>query len=261
MKKRFLFILAIGFICCCSNAVFAQGGGDVLNPTEYGGWLIGPIGGLNLVTYSTDKFPLLNSEPTCFQAQNGTGVAPFFGVSAELPLNAETMQTFVMIEVIYDSKSSKFTGINNSRDNVPTKLNGVVAPGSVVTEANASLNYLLFDVGFKYNFVPAPTPVGPGVQLNINTGIRMTSTIKKTVTVSAAVVGSQTLTTTEDVVNPNAIRFGIRGQFTYDIPLTESIVATPFGGYDLPFSKVETTKNWTASSIYVGLAVRALVGR
>ena len=267
MKKRFLSLLAIGFLCCYSTIGFAQtgeqtgSGGDVLMPTEYGGWLIGPVGGLNLVTYSTDKFPLLNSEPTCFEAQNGAGIAPFFGVSAEFPLNAEVMQNFIIVELLYDSKSAKFTGINNSRDGVPTKLNGVEQLGSVTTEANANLAYLLFNVGYKYNFVQSPTPVGPGIQLTLNAGIRMSSTIKKTVTLDAAVVGSQTLTSTEDVVDPAAIRFGLRGQFTYDLPLTESWVATPFGGYDLPFTKVESVKNWSASSAYVGIAVRALIGR
>jgi hypothetical protein len=52
--------------------------------------------------------------------------------------------------------------------------------------------------------------------------------------------------------------------FAYDIPITETWVASPMVGYDLALSKANTGAvpgNWKANSAFAGIAVRALVGR
>ncbi|MBS1904151.1 MAG: hypothetical protein JSS75_10635 [Bacteroidetes bacterium] len=267
MKKRILSYLTALVLLLAAGLVHAQGeqgsGGDVLMPTEVGGWLIGPIGGVNLVTYSTDQFPLLGLEPTCFLAQNGSDIAPFVGVSALLPLNAETMQNFIMAEVIFDSKSSKFTAINNGSTQVLTKYNGVTKLGYVNTSASANLTYMTLNLGYKYNFTPAPTPVGPSIQAVLSTGIKMTSSITRTVEVSAA-VGTSNVASKTDVLDPSSIRLALRAMFAYDIPITETWVASPTVGYDLALTKVNSNAipgNWKANSAFAGVAVRALVGR
>ncbi len=268
MKNRILSLLAIGMLVLATGSVFAQTqmaggkGGDVIDPGVSGGWLIGPVGGLNLVTYKTDPFPTIASEPSCFLAQNGSDIAPFFGISAALPLNADEMQQFIIIEVLFDSKSSKFSSVAPSGV-VPTKLDGVIGQGSVETSVTGTLNYLMFNAGFKYNFTPAPVPVGPGVQACISAALPMTAKLDKTVTVTSGIpaVGSATVTNST-TVSPASFRLGLRAQFTYDIPITEMWVATPFAGYDLPFTKVDnTSRNWSASSAYGGIAFRALLGR
>ena len=38
------------------------------------------------------------------------------------------MQNFIVIQALYDSKSSKFTPTNNTRPDIPTKINGVLIP-------------------------------------------------------------------------------------------------------------------------------------
>lgn len=268
MKKRILSLITAGVLLLAAGLVHAQDeeqgkGGDVLMPTEVGGWLIGPIGGLNLVTYSTDKFPILNLEPTCFEAQNGSDVAPFFGVSALLPLNAEVMQNFILAEVIFDSKSSKFTALNAAGVSVPTKLDGVEAPGTVNTTASANLTYVMLNLGYKYNFTPSPTPVGPSVQAAISVGMRLSSSITKNVEVSAA-SGQKSVAADVAVDGSSAIRLSLRAMFAYDIPITDTWVASPTAGYDLALSTVNSAAvpgNWRASGAFVGIAVRALVGR
>ncbi len=264
MKKYFLSLLVIGSVFLMSRSSSAQTG-DVLNPSEGTGWLIGPVGGINLVSYKTNSFAILNSEPTCFQAQNGSDVAPFFGLSAEFPLSS-TMQNFIIVEALYDSKSSKFTATNASRVDIPTKLNGNVQNGNITTSQTASLNYLLINGGYKYNFTEGPSPVGPGIQLCVSVGLKLTSSLNKTVTVSAADAGSglQSSTQTNSVPDAGAssIRFAVRGQFTYDIPLSPTWIATPMVGYDFPFTKVDNTdKSWTASSAYAGIALRYFLGK
>jgi hypothetical protein len=266
MTKRILSLSLAAALTFGAASAFAQKGGDVLMPSESGGWLIGPVGGLNFVTYSTNEFAMLNSEPTCFTAKNGSDIAPFFGLSAEVPLNAEDMQNFIIIEALYDSKSSKFTATNASASGIPTKLGGVVGTGSVETSETADLNYLSLNVGYKYNFVPAPTPVGPGLQLCASFGMGMTGRLNQTVTVTA-VNGSQTLSSSTDIKDSPpgtslGFRVAVRAQFTYDIPVTDMWVATPFAGYDQPFTKVDnSTRDWSASSAYAGIAFRILLGR
>ena len=266
MKQYFLSLFIIAALFLSGGALFAQSSnGDVLAPSEGNGWLIGPVGGINLVSYKTNSFAILNSEPTCFTAQNGSDVAPFFGLTAEFPLSA-TMQNFIIVEALYDSKSSKFTATNNSRVDIPTKLNGNVQLGNITTSQTASLAYLLVNAGYKYNFTEGPSPVGPGIQLCISVGLKLTSNLNKTVTVSAADSGtnlqSSTQTNSVAVNGAQSIRIGLRGQFTYDIPLSPAWIATPTVGYDFPFTKVDNSdKSWTASSAYAGIAIRYFIGK
>ena len=266
MKQYFLSLLVISALMFGSDILFAQTG-DVLNPSEGTGWLIGPVGGINLVSYKTNSFAILNSEPTCFTAQNGSDVAPFFGLTAEFPLSA-SMQNFIVAEVLYDSKSSKFTATNSSRTNIPTKVNGNVQNGNITTSQTATLNYLSANVGYKYNFTEGPSPVGPGIQVCLSVGFKLTSNLNKTVTVSAADSGtggglrSNTQTNSVPDGGTQGIRIAARGQFTYDIPLSPSWIATPTVGYDFPFTKVDNSdKNWTASSAYAGIALRFFIGK
>jgi hypothetical protein len=269
MKKCILSFLVMTVFA--ASSAFAQKGGNVITPEVAGGWLIGPIAGINLVTYSTDKFPVLSNEPGCFEAQNGSDVAPFFGVSALLPLNAEEMQSFIMIEALFDSKSSKFTAVNGGSVSVPTKLNGVEGPGSVNTGANATLNYAMINLGYKYNFTPAVTPVGPSIQVCAEVGFKITSNITKSVTVSAVTNATTPPTVQEKnvanataVTNASGIRLGLRAMFAYDIPVSDTWVASPTAGYDLALSKVSSgaaPANWKANAAFVGVAFRALIGR
>lgn len=264
MKQYFLSLIITGTLLFGANSLFAQTG-DVLNPSEGTGFLIGPVGGINLVSYKTAEFPILNSEPTCFTAQNGSDIAPFFGLTAEIPLSV-SMQSFIIIEALYDSKSSKFTATNATRSNIPTKVNGNVQNGTITTSETASLTYLQINGGYKYNFTEGPSPVGPGLQLCVSVGLKLTSTLNKTVTVSAADPngGIQQNTQTNSLAAPGAqgIRVGLRGQFTYDIPLSPAWIATPTVGYDFPFTKVDnTSSNWSASSAYAGVAIRYFIGK
>ena len=74
------------------------------------------------------------------------------GISLEFPLgNSEALQNFIVGEVIYDSKSSKFTNTNGAQANTPTKENGSIYNSSGVTTAlNANLSYLEVNLAYKY---------------------------------------------------------------------------------------------------------------
>src|ERR1051325_1873845 len=140
MRNRLFQLLLAAAIIAPSATVFGQA--SVITPTVQTGFLIGPVGGINLVAYSTDLFPILNSEPQCFKAQNGSDVAPWGGLSFEYPLgNANELQNFIVAEVLYDSKSSKFTAAGGNTVTTPTKKNGVYADGTVNTSLDANLAY------------------------------------------------------------------------------------------------------------------------
>jgi hypothetical protein len=259
MNMKLLFALAFAGGLYIGSA-HAQIGSEtgVLFPEEEGGLLVGPVGGINLVSYTSSAFPILESEPECFQAQNGSDVAPFGGLTVAIPLGSG-MQNFIIAEGIYDSKSSKFTSINENRSDVKTKLDGVVGDGNVTTSLTADVAYFLMNVGYKYNFVEGPAPVGPGLQLVASMGLKVQNALNETVTVSA-VNGSATVT--NSAANPTAkgMRIALRGQFTYDIPLSQTWIATPTAGYDLALSKVDDSqRDWKASSAFGGVAIRYLI--
>jgi hypothetical protein len=268
MRNRlFQLLLAAIVIAPCATA-FGQA--SVITPTVQTGFLIGPVGGINLVAYSTDLFPILNSEPNCFKAQNGSDVAPWGGISFEYPLgNANELQNFIVAEVLFDSKSSKFNADQGNTVTTPTKKNGVYQDGSVNTSLDANLAYLDIFVGYKYNFTPGPSPVGPGIQVGPTVGMKMSANFNKTVTVTASsgnasnpvATASVTQTTAVTGLGDNSaqaasIRLALRAGVTYDIPFSQEWIGTPIVGYDLPITKVEETRNWRASSLFGGMAFR-----
>jgi hypothetical protein len=266
MRNRLFAFLTLAAIGITSSASAQTG--SVLVPTVQTGFLIGPIGGINLVAYSTDPFPVLNSEKSCFTALNGSDIAPWGGLTFEYPLgNANELQNFIIVEALYDSKSSKFTSQSGSSQTTPTKKNGIEADGSVTTALDAQLNYLLINLAYKYNFTPGPSPVGPGIQVGPSIGIRMTSTLNKTVTVTAS-SGNQppadksataTVTSPSAVPNASGLRIALRAGVTYDIPFTQEWIATPTVGYDFPITKVNADYNWRASAVFAGIAFRYFV--
>lgn len=267
MRKRSLFAAACAaaLLVLSSSPVSAQDG-DVIDPQQPSGWLIGPIAGMNLVSYSTNSFAMIKEEPDCFKAQNGSGVAPFFGITAEFPLSL-TYQNFVVVEAIFDSRQGKFTAENSAaaRRDIVTKKNGVEALGSVETSASADLSYLLFNLAYKYNFTEGPSPVGPGIQIGPSVGIKMASKITKDVTVRASSGDANSpqktdaTSVTDEVEGAEGIRLAVRGMATYDIPVSTLWVATPTVGYDLPITKVEATREWSASGLFGGIAFRYLI--
>ncbi len=262
-KSLAVFLTGLAVICFAQvERAAAQNGGDVLQPTVSTGFLLGPVGGINAVAYNSAAFPIINSEKDCFTAQNGSDIAPWVGFTLEFPLS-DKMQQFIIGEVIYDSKSSKFTALNGSKLSTLTKANGYQAPGSVATALTSSLNYLLVDLAFKYNFTEGPSPVGPGIQIGPSIGIKMTSNFNKTVTVQAASgkadgdIATQTVSQTSAIDGASALRIALRAQATYDIPFTQTWIMTPTVGYDFPITKVDnTTRSWMASSVYAGVAFR-----
>jgi hypothetical protein len=273
MRNRLFQLLLAAVILAPCGTLFAQTG-SVLSPTVQTGFLIGPVGGINLVAYNSDQFPILNSEPNCFKAQNGSDVAPWGGISFEYPLgDANALQNFIVAEVLYDSKSSKFTNVLANAVTTPTKKNGVPAEGTVNTSLDASLSYLDLFVGYKYNFTPGPSPVGPGIQVGPTVGMKMAANFNKTVTVTASSGNASSPTATASVTQTTAvsglptgngttsgqaesIRLALRAAATYDIPFSQEWIGTPVVGYDFPITKVESTRNWRASSLFGGIAFR-----
>ncbi len=264
MRNRLLALLALAALGLATTQASAQT--SVLVPTVQTGFLVGPIGGINLVAYNTDAFPILNSEKTCFTAQNGSDIAPWGGLTLEYPLgNANELQNFIVFEAIYDSKSSKFTSQNGSSPATPTKKNGVEYDGSVTTALDANLSYLLINLHYKYNFTPGPSPIGPGIQIGPSVGIKMTANLNKTVTVTASSgnaaspMATATVTATSAAPNASGIRLALRAAATYDVPFTQEWIATPIVGYDFPITKVNTDYNWKASAVFAGIAFRYFI--
>jgi hypothetical protein len=267
MRNRLFLLLSAFVVLAVATGASAQ---NIIHPEVQTGFLVGPIGGINLVAYNTNAFDVLNSEPGCFTAQNGSDVAAWGGVSFEFPMgNPNELQNFIIGEVLYDSKSSKFgVGSNNSAANIPTKLNGYVdVNSSVTTSESASLSYLEVDLAYKYNFTPGPAPVGPGIEVGPVVGIKMTSTLNKTITASAINPNAtgdnqpldQTVTASTTDANAAGLRIALRAAATYDISFSNEWIATPTVGYDFPITKVDPNYNWRASALFAGVAFRYFI--
>jgi hypothetical protein len=212
------------------------------------GILIGPVGGVNLVSYHTNQFGVLPSDPTIWTVQNGSGVDGFYGLSCLYPLSEWTNQNFIVLEGLYDSKSATFTTTNNF-------------PGTF----SAQLDYYLLNVGFKHNFSESPVPKGFGLQVCASIGFKNWANFKKSF--NASTIGDTAenpfgeSTDISSASDAAALRIAIRAEATYDIPLYSNpgIVLTPAVGFDEPLTKVDSDINWTANSLYFSLSLRFLL--
>jgi hypothetical protein len=266
MRNRLFLLLSAIAVLVVATGASAQ---NIIHPEVQTGFLVGPIGGINLVAYNSDQFGILNLEPTCFLAQNGSDVAAWGGVSFEFPMgNPNELQSFIVGEVLYDSKSSKFSGLNNSAVGIPTKMNGVVDQNSSVTTAlSARLAYLEVNLAYKYNFTPGPAPVGPGIQVGPVVGIKMGANYTKTISVSATSgdanvgggIANQSVSATSADPTAAGLRIALRAAATYDLSFSPDWIATPTVGYDFPITKVDPNNNWRASALFAGIAFRYFI--
>jgi len=265
MQNRILLLFITGALFQSTKDSYAQQMSDMRSyaPSETHAFFVGVSGGVNYVMYKSASFPIFNSQPTCFTTQNGSGVSPLLGLNMEIPVNAY-MHGFIIVEALYDSKSAAFNSNNNGSSGGPTKIDGNVQGGGITTGLTATLTYLDVNVGYKYNFTESPRPTGFGVQLCASLGAKLAGNFNKTVTVSASSGTSDISKTSKSVTSIdgiNAVRIGLRGQFTYDIPLSWTLLLTPTIGYDLPFSAVDNTdRSWKASSVYGGVMLHYCFG-
>ncbi|HZK75513.1 MAG TPA: hypothetical protein VFD13_01280 [Candidatus Kapabacteria bacterium] len=211
-------------------------------------FLICAVGGYNLVTYTTDAFPTLNSEPQFYLVQNGSGKGSFFGVRGELSLGGN-LQDFLLAEVSYDMVSADFTNLTIR-----------AAGNDTGFYLSGSLSYFLINVGLKHNFWSGPTPNGLGLQLCGSFGLIGNDDFGHT----ELVYTSPSSNVLSHKVGPDPIpiasaaeliRIALRAEITYDIPLLSDWLLTPSIGYDAPLTKVDPSLNWRAGGLYFGLAV------
>lgn len=220
-------------------------------------WLIGPEAGYNWVNYQTNPIPILNSEPAAFLVQNGSGHNIFWGASSELPL-VRDMRHFLVVEVGYESMSGTFSTANSepfSRQEVLYNLNGTYDTVNVTYTAaglKAELSYLFLNIGYKYNFRSDTVPNGFGIQFLFEVGLKMAAVFSRSVSSS---LRSNDVAATA-ITDAQALRLALRPELTYDWPLNDHWILTPFAGFDYPLTKVDAPENWTATSIFAGVSLR-----
>ncbi len=215
-------------------------------------FLIGPIGGYNLVTYHSDEFGILAVAPTWFTAQNGSGKDLSFGISGEIPLSSD-MHDFFVVEALYDSKSGNFNTMMGQKPDTPSV-------NITSTNLATSLKYILINFGFKYDFKSYTNPSGLGVQLCLSVGIKNWSTFTKSSTATSSDGTQSTEVDISSIEDATGLRIALRPELTYDIPLSGLWILTPSLGYDAPLTKVDQDFNWSASSAYGAIALRYAFG-
>ena len=214
-KNIFIVLLFMSAVAMVPDYCFAQG-------NVY----LGITPGVNFVKYNTSPFSIPNSDPNTI-IQNGAGTAPLLGVSCQVNVGNPINNNFIVFEGFYDSKLAKFANISNANN-----------------EIAASLSYVLLNIGYKYNFNDGPMVNGPAIELSAYMGYKLIGNFTYTANnISPPIDGAKTW------------RFGLRGQFVYDIPISPLWVVSPLVGFDYPFTKVDnTSRSWMASSVYIGIS-------
>ncbi len=190
--------------------------------------------------------------------QNGSGSDFFWGISYEDPL-FRRMHHFLILEAGYERMSGDFSSAGENNP-IPVLLNGAQHDTAYIVGValRAELSYAFVNVGYKFNFKADSIPRGLGIQLCFQVGVRQTATFTKTV--STRFTDPDTTETAISVIGlseASSLRLSLRPELTYDIPIANNrLVLTPFVGFDLPFTQVDIDENWTASSLFSGVALR-----
>jgi hypothetical protein len=260
--KHFIHYISFTILLAAAGNLYAQ------TPVYF----LGPMAGINLISHSTPKMSSIQSEPGCFQFQDGSSIQPMYGVDLHFSLD-ERMHHYLIVNGLFNSMTADLNAINGASVSVPVKINGVEGPGSVSTSMRVMLSYFSVAVGYKYNFLASPEPSGPSVALMVDVGAANAQQIKKTVSVHTPLLASGvTASNTSDIADIKKLRAGFRAEVLYDIPITvkRQWVLSPLVGIDVPFTSVtnssaidmttQTVKSWMVSAIYIGLSVRTQIG-
>jgi len=216
--------------------------------------LFGVEGGINFVAYQSAYFTPPTADPNEFSTLgSGSGLDQFVGISSEISLSSAN-QNFMLFEAIFDSKSGNFGTANSGN-----------ATSVFDAKLSASLTYLVFDLGFKHNFISGPIPSGLGVQLCASFGMLLTSKFNESMTTltttNSGVAQSGTKASIVPINGIRSYRIALRPELCDDIPFASKWILTPSVGYDAPLTQVDNTnRNWTARSVYAALALRYVIG-
>ncbi|MDP4244048.1 MAG: hypothetical protein Q8921_15095 [Bacteroidota bacterium] len=220
------------------------------------GFLIGAVGEIDAVSYQTDPFSVVSPLPYSI-AENGYGTGTSLGFNIEFPLS-ENHQHFLIIETLLDSKPADFVDIS-----APRRIPDTTAADEILGGyESASLEYLLLDLGYKFNFLKAvQAPDGFAIQLCMSVGMNVQAEYTKTITHYSTALGYRQQNVVEPVEGLRSMRFALRPEMLYDIPLTATIILTPEAGMDIPLTKVTNSPSWLARSSFAGLAFHVTVGQ
>jgi hypothetical protein len=246
MRKSACLLVSIAVLILLPHWLRAQSLADSVHPR----WLIGALGGYNLIAYNTDEFSIPGTEPGFRNAQNASGHDWLSGGALEIPLD-RSMENFIVFEVSYDGKDADF-GLDSwlpaSSGNFDTAY-----------ALSGQLTYYVFNIGYKFNFFSGSVPTGIGVQLCASVGYIFQKNFNRTMyiyTTNNLDVPINKVSELYPIPSVASFRLALRPELTYDIPIRSQWLLTPSIGYDAPITKVDPSLNWTANSLYFGLAVQ-----
>jgi hypothetical protein len=220
------------------------------------GFFIGPVGGANFVTYTTDEFNVV-SPPTERMAINGSGTGMSLGANLEIPLSGN-FRNFITIEALFDSKPGTFTIMNGLTVMPDTPVVNMVGNAG----ETASLQYLVLDVGYKHNFVHGDAaPAGLAVQLCLSLGVILQAQSTKQIWYYTTGSGFREQDYVGKIEGVRSIQTALRPELLYDFQLPYSMLLTPEFGLDIPLTRVTDSPSWIASSVFAGVALHFAVGQ
>jgi hypothetical protein len=245
-KMRNIVLLTVSLII--AHTAMAQE--TTIDPPSSHSLWFGLMGGGNLVAHSTGTIQPLNSEPD-MEFINGSGTTGWAGIAMEYPVgNFLENQAFVVLDVIFDSKSSDMGSINAS-----------YGPNGSFYQARGrvELNYYDLNIAFKYNFFAAPEPAGIGLQLGVAAGISGTSKFSYMLSDPNTM---ETIAQSDSTIpGAKSLRLAIRPAITYDLPLFRNFTTELIAGTDIPLTKVTNTYNWTTLSLFFGIGLFYRIGQ
>lgn len=216
--------------------------------------LAGPYGGIDYNIHR-GKFVTSDGRFTCCDFNEGTGIAPVFGVKAFIPI---TDALSLSPRIAYEGRGGEF---KQTKNDVPILgLNNTIEYLNVEEKLNAFLPTLTLDVFGSYTMTSFGLYVaaGPSFGMLLSKKFETTETILGPPGVKY-LDGSTTKTFPDQEVEMNSVFISLRGGVGVVFPISGTIYFNPEVLYSFPLNKASKTNEWKISSVQATLGILFLI--
>ena len=214
---------------------------------------LGVLMGGNYIQNKT-MLPIVNGDTCCGEFNDGTASGFYTGLS----LNYEFIPKFISADVrfLFDSRPANLT-VNTNDYEVFNSLKQEYEKATVQNDIEATLNYFVFDFGFKIR--PIST-----IPIALRVGFDMSdASITKTYTQTRQIVepsgiqinGESIETVSEGDFKNLSVSQGLSGSLIGDIDLTESILLSPELSYRYPINSSMDDIDWFTTLFRAGATI------
>ena len=198
--------------------------------------------------------PVISGDTCCGNFNNGSGASFYTGLS----LNYEFLPSFVSADLrfLFDSRPANLT-VNTEEYEVFNPNKQVYEKAVIQNDLEATLNYFVFDVGFKIRPIRTlPIAFRFGYDFSDASITKQYTQTRSIIEPSGIRINGESLeTVAEEDFNNLSVSQGLSGSLIGDIELSETILLSPELSYRYPINSSMEEIDWFTTLFRAGATI------